>query len=549
MICVGICNIAAKFRVIASSDIFGSMYNGSWHHHDDSAEAPPNRIRIREGYGMAQIIERGNDGFYHPKSEDDLIALIQHARNNKLKVRVRGSGHSSANASIYTGDFESPSQSNPNIDIYMDQMCGVTFDEANMLATVEAGCHIGHDLEDIAGVSTAHNSFMSRLQAKGWALPITGGIARQTIGGFLAMGSSGGSLTYSLLDALQHIRVVDGTGTVQEFNRDDNNLDDPFWAVGVSMGLLGIVTSVTFKCIETYNIKGQETTSRDDKCPVDCFGDGSSGRPSAAQFFKDTPYGRMMWWPQRGIEKIIVWEAERIPAEANFKPKPYQEFAPILGSTKPAQIAASLLFRLYGFINPPGPQGILQNIAAAVLKPLFPLIVNSFLASGMKGPQKFQDYWCDGVPMDDRIDYTLIPVKFSELWIPVDRTKEVFNKIRDHFRTHDITQVGTFTVEVYATPANNFWLSPAYQRDVIKYDMFWFAKNPGDPERDFYPQFWQLLDEFDYRPHWGKFLPGDVARLSSSYPRWDDFMALRDTMDPDQIFVTDYWRRHLGIEA
>ena len=62
------------------------------------------------------------------------------------------------------------------------------------------------------------------------------------------------------------------------------------------------------------------------------------------------------------------------------------------------------------------------------------------------------------------------------------------------------------------------------------------------------PNFWELLKKYDYRLHWGKSLSGDVAYLKERYPRWDDFMQLREKMDPHQIFVTDYWRKHLGIE-
>lgn len=29
---------------------------------------------------------------------------------------------------------------------------------------------------------------------------------------------------------------------------------------------------------------------------------------------------------------------------------------------------------------------------------------------------------------------------------------------------------------------------------------------------------------------------------------WDAFMRFPDFFDPDQIFVTDYWRAHLGIQ-
>jgi hypothetical protein len=51
-----------------------------------------------------------------------------------------------------------------------------------------------------------------------------------------------------------------------------------------------------------------------------------------------------------------------------------------------------------------------------------------------------------------------------------------------------------------------------------------------------------------YRFHWGKYLADDSASyLKRLYPKWDDFMRLRAELDPDQVFVSAYWRKHLGI--
>jgi hypothetical protein len=95
-------------------------------------------------------------------------------------------------------------------------------------------------------------------------------------------------------------------------------------------------------------------------------------------------------------------------------------------------------------------------------------------------------------------------------------------------------------------------MSPAYRQDVVRIDVFWFARNAAPPDQAFFPQFWRLLAKHDFRPHWGKYLPPPdsstgVGYLRKNYPRWDDFMRRRAAHDPGQIFVTDYWRRHLGI--
>ena len=73
---------------------------------------------------------------------------------------------------------------------------------------------------------------------------------------------------------------------------------------------------------------------------------------------------------------------------------------------------------------------------------------------------------------------------------------------------------------------------------------------------------WGRSPEFDYRPHWGKYLPpsdqpiksgkNDIwygpDKLKTLYPKWDQWMQLRQKVDPDQIFLNDYWREHLGIK-
>ena len=78
-------------------------------------------------------------------------------------------------------------------------------------------------------------------------------------------------------------------------------------------------------------------------------------------------------------------------------------------------------------------------------------------------------------------------------------------------------------------------------------DLFWFAKQEGQPERDYFPQFWTLLDRFEPRYHWGKHLPEAPAALRQRYPRWDDFLNLRARLDPKGVFLTPYWRARLGI--
>ena len=48
------------------------------------------------------------------------------------------------------------------------------------------------------------------------------------------------------------------------------------------------------------------------------------------------------------------------------------------------------------------------------------------------------------------------------------------------------------------------------------------------------------------RPHWGKLHNRTAEDLETAYPRWQDFQAMRDRLDPDRIFTNPYLDRVLG---
>jgi L-gulonolactone oxidase len=48
------------------------------------------------------------------------------------------------------------------------------------------------------------------------------------------------------------------------------------------------------------------------------------------------------------------------------------------------------------------------------------------------------------------------------------------------------------------------------------------------------------------RPHWGKLHGLDAAALRSRYPAFDDFVAVRDRLDPTGVLANRYLDRVLG---
>jgi len=481
----------------------------------------------------------------HPRSEEELCELVRRARREHLQIRVRGSLHSVPGA-IHT-DAHLSGGGPPGIEIVLDRCVGTSFDDARRRVTVQSGCRFGADPHDPSKRSTVEAGLCHQLDWRGWALPNLGGVSHMTVAGFLATGAAGGSVRHTLHDSVVAIRVVDGTGAVRELSREDD--PERFHAAVVSMGLFGIVSSVTFQCVPRFDVIGSESVSTLARCPVDLFEDGPRG---LATYLRQTPYARLLWWPQRGVDKVVIWQARPMTSddyvdetgpEWSLKRKPYQAFEPVLGSDVPLQAAAGAALTLLGASS-----AMLERNGPSRAKAA---LINAFVPED-SAPRRFWDTWWQGLPMDDGVDERWLPTTFMEIWLPLSRAAEAMGRLRDLYAREPLT-AGNFAVEIYAAGASPFWMSPSYGEAALRLNFFWFENNPGDPRADLFPRLWELLVDLGARLHWGKLLPLDARRaapqLAAHYPRREEFLRLREEFDPDDLFLTSYWRSFLGLEG
>jgi FAD/FMN-containing dehydrogenase len=86
-------------------------------------------------------------------------------------------------------------------------------------------------------------------------------------------------------------------------------------------------------------------------------------------------------------------------------------------------------------------------------------------------------------------------------------------------------------------------LSTAYGRDSF---YLAFHTHRAAEHRDYFALMEPILRAHDGRPHWGKVHTRAATDLAPAYPRFDDFLALRDRLDPHRVFANAYLRRVLG---
>jgi FAD/FMN-containing dehydrogenase len=101
----------------------------------------------------------------------------------------------------------------------------------------------------------------------------------------------------------------------------------------------------------------------------------------------------------------------------------------------------------------------------------------------------------------------------------------------------------SFPVEVRFAAADTVALSTAHGRDSAYVAVHVPARSD---HRSYFGDVEALMRDHDGRPHWGKMHSLGVGELSCAYPRWGDFTALRDEMDPERRFANAHLTSLLG---
>jgi FAD/FMN-containing dehydrogenase len=154
----------------------------------------------------------------------------------------------------------------------------------------------------------------------------------------------------------------------------------------------------------------------------------------------------------------------------------------------------------------------------------------------MWGDREFTD-------LSHRVFATERSVRFREMEyaLPVGEVRPAFDELRT--LVDDRGWRISFPVEVRFAAPDDLWLSTAHGRasGYIAVHRYWRE----DPT-EYFEAVEQIMLAHGGRPHWGKMHTLDAAILRDRYPRFEDFIALRDRLDPDRMFRNRYLDRVLG---
>jgi hypothetical protein len=182
-----------------------------------------------------------------------------------------------------------------------------------------------------------------------------------------------------------------------------------------------------------------------------------------------------------------------------------------------------------------------------VMAPLEGALYRAFVDGDPERPQRFRGPWWEILPQDAEMDERWMPTTFTEIFVPLARASEAMRCL-DRLFASDPNAAGRFAIELYAAGPSASWLHPAYGHAALRINVFWLMHERSDPRDEFLPRIWAALAEFHPRLHWGKLFPHEPATIvRGRFPRMADFLAVRERLDPDRIFLTEWLAAALSL--
>ncbi|MUT66487.1 D-arabinono-1,4-lactone oxidase [Paenibacillus sp. NEAU-GSW1] len=322
-----------------------------------------------------------------------------------------------------------------------------------------------------------------------------GDIDVQSIAGAVSTGTHGtGRELGNLATQVVGLTVVTGTGEVVECTPESH----PEWfkAMQISLGVLGVIVQVKLKLRKAYKLE-----YRSSRMPL------ASCLQQLPRLATDNRHFEFYWFPYADPCQIKLMNITEKPASER---KMWDHISDVW--------IENTLF------------GLLSEISRKVPG-------TSKWVSRLSASQ---------VPVGSKVNYshrlfaTQRLVRFNEMEynLPAEAMKPVIEEMRaeqkrGRYRVH-------FPIECRYAKGDDIWLSPAHGRDSAYIAVHMYK---GMPHEDYFAAMERIFLRHGGRPHWGKMHSLQAEQLKALYPKWESFAEVREKLDPERIFLTDYMQK------
>ncbi|HEY0934288.1 MAG TPA: D-arabinono-1,4-lactone oxidase [Trebonia sp.] len=339
------------------------------------------------------------------------------------------------------------------------------------------------------------------LDALGLALANLGDIDAQTVSGAISTGTHGtGAALGGIATQVTGLELVQADGAVVRCSADRQPA--LFRAAQVSLGALGVLATVTLQCVPAFSLAADERPMPLEEV-LARFG----------EFAADNHHFEFYWFPYG--RNALVKRNNRIS-----------------GADSPAAMPSWRRFLEYEVMENAAFGALCRagRTVPATIRPLNRLAAATLSRRSYSAPSH-------------QVFVTPRRVRFveSEYAVPRETLLDVLSELRA-----GVARLATpvmFPVEVRVAAADDIWLSTAYERDSAYVAVHQYV---GLPYEAYFRLFESIATAAGGRPHWGKMHTRDAAYLGRVYPRFADFLRIRDETDPARRFANPYLDQVFG---
>ncbi|AYF99527.1 FAD-binding protein [Protaetiibacter intestinalis] len=369
----------------------------------------------------------------------------------------------------------------------LDQLQGVRgVDRETGRVTLAAGTRL-HQLPEL-------------LAPYGLALQNMGDIDRQSIAGATSTGTHGTGLRFGgLATTITGALLVTGDGSLLRVTEDENAELLP--AVRLGLGALGVLVELEIQCVPAYLLHAVEHP--EDFEVIDEFRD----RVEAADHFE------LYWWPH--TDRVMTKTNTRLPVESGRKP-----VGPVANWVEERLMSNGAL-------------AVMCNVGRVA--PAATPAINR-LATKVYGDREYTDHSYEVFTAPRNVRF-----REMEYALPLDEVPAALHELRAMIDASG-WRIG-FPVEVRAAAADENWMSTAHGRESGYIAVHRYVK---DDPTEYFRAAQEIFLAHGGRPHWGKMHTLDHEVFAERYPRFGDFLAVRNRLDPDRVFQNPYLERVLG---
>jgi L-gulono-1,4-lactone dehydrogenase len=372
--------------------------------------------------------------------------------------------------------------------VRLDRMADLlAVDRETGLVTVQAGMPI-HRLNAV-------------LAEHGLAMTNLGDIDRQTISGAIATGTHGtGARLGGLATQVRGLEIALADGSLVPCSADER--PEIFDAARIGLGAFGVLTALTLQCEPAYLLSAVE-----EPMPLERVLDELDELVDGNDHFE------FYWFPHT---KIALTKRNNRVADGT----PAQPVGGFRGWLDDEFLSNTVF-------------GLANRLCAAM--PRLTPAVNNVSARALSA----RTY----VDASYRVFCSPRRVRFKEMEyaLPRQAIRDVLRELDEWLRRSG--ELVPFPVEVRFAAADDVWMSTAYGRESAYLAVHQY--HPLPHER-YFDAVERIAAAADGRPHWGKLHSLDAAALAERHPRFADFVAVRDKLDPTRVFANAYLDRVLG---